>query len=154
MKERCSKKTVIRIMGAYVSWVMGSGFATGQEIFQFFTSYGYKSFALIAIDLAGFVVVGGMLLTAGFRHKDEDDFSPARFFCGRYLGAFYEWFIPVSMFGGMVVLISGAGATLNEYYGLNHDIGALLVAVAAFAAYVAGFQRFVRIVSVIGPVLI
>ena len=63
MKERCSKKTVIRIMGAYVSWVMGSGFATGQEIFQFFTSYGYKSFALIAIDLAGFVVVGGMLLT-------------------------------------------------------------------------------------------
>ena len=154
MKERFSKKTVIRIMGAYVSWVMGSGFATGQEIFQFFTSYGYKSFALIAIDLAGFVVVGGMLLTAGFRHKDEDGFSPARFFCGRYLGAFYEWFIPVSMFGGMVVLISGAGATLNEYYGLNHYIGALLVAVAAFAAYVAGFQRFVRIVSVIGPVII
>lgn len=154
MKERCSKKTVIRIMGAYVSWVMGSGFATGQEIFQFFTSYGYKSFALIAIDLAGFMLVGGMLLTAGCRHSDEEGFSPARFFCGRYLGIFYEWFIPASMFGGMVVLISGAGATLNEYYGLSHCIGAFLVAAAAFAAYVAGFQRFVRIISVIGPVII
>lgn len=154
MKESCSRKTVIRIMGAYVSWVMGSGFATGQEIFQFFTSYGYKSFALIAIDLAGFMLVGGMLLTACCRHRDEADFSPAGFFCGRYLGAFYEWFIPVSMFGGMVVLISGAGATLNEYYGINHYIGAFLVAAAAFAAYVAGFQRFVRIVSIIGPVII
>ncbi len=154
MKERCSKKTVIRIMGAYMSWVMGSGFATGQEIFQFFTSYGYKSFALIAIDLAGFVLVGGMVLVTGCRHRDEPEFSQTRFFCGRYLGAFYDWFIPVSMFAGMVVLISGAGATLSEYYGISHYIGAFLVAAAAFAAYVTGFRRFVRIVSVIGPVII
>ncbi len=154
MKEHCSKKTVIRIMGAYVSWVMGSGFATGQEIFQFFTSYGYKSFALIAINLAGFMLVGGMMLVTGCRHRDEPEFSQTKFFCGRYLGAFYEWFIPISMFAGMVVLISGAGAILNEYYGINHYIGALLVAAAAFAAYAAGFQRFVRIVSVIGPVVI
>ena len=40
MEEKCNKKTVLRIMGAYVAWVMGSGFATGQEILQFFTSYG------------------------------------------------------------------------------------------------------------------
>ena len=37
MEQKCDKKTVIRIMGAYVAWVMGSGFATGQEILQFFT---------------------------------------------------------------------------------------------------------------------
>ena len=29
---RSSKGTVIKIAGAYVAWVMGSGFATGQEI--------------------------------------------------------------------------------------------------------------------------
>lgn len=78
MKERCSKKTVIRLWEPMYRGLWAP-VATGQEIFQFFTSYGYKSFALIAIDLAGFVVVGGMLLTAGFRHKDEDGFSPARF---------------------------------------------------------------------------
>ena len=43
MEGKCNKKTVIKIMGAYVAWVMGSGFATGQEILQFFTSYGYYS---------------------------------------------------------------------------------------------------------------
>lgn len=154
MRNSCSSKTVIRIMGAYVSWVMGSGFATGQEIFQFFTSYGYKSFILITINLAGFMLIGGMILVTGCRHRDDPSFSQTRFFCGKYLGSFYDWFIPISMFAGMVILVSGAGATLNEYYGLNHYIGAFLVAAAAFAAYVIGFQRFVRIISVIGPVII
>jgi uncharacterized membrane protein YkvI len=34
-----TKKT-FAIAGAFIAWIMGSGFATGQEIFQFFTSYG------------------------------------------------------------------------------------------------------------------
>ena len=49
-------RAVIRIAGAYVAWVMGSGFATGQEILQFFTSYGYYSFALLGINLIGFLL--------------------------------------------------------------------------------------------------
>ena len=39
-ESRIDYRNVIRISGAYVAWVMGSGFATGQEILQFFTSYG------------------------------------------------------------------------------------------------------------------
>ncbi|MGX8773838.1 MAG: YkvI family membrane protein [Bacillota bacterium] len=148
---RSSKATVIRIAGAYVAWVMGSGFATGQEILQFFTSYGYTSVILIAMNLAGFLLIGPMILQAGFENGDESHF---RYFCGKGLGTFYDWFLPVSMFAGMVILISGAGATLHEYYGLNHYVGALIMAAAALAAYVAGFQRFVRVVSFIGPAII
>ena len=51
-------------------------------------------------------------------------------------------------------LISGAGATLEEYYGLNHYVGALLMAAMALTAYLIGFHRFVRIVSFIGPAII
>lgn len=154
MEDKCNKKTVIRIMGAYVAWVMGSGFATGQEILQFFTSYGYKSFILLIISLAGFLIIGPAILEAGYNHKDEEGFSHFRFFCGSKIGRFYEWFIPVSIFAAMVILISGAGATLNQYYGLNHYVGALLMAVMAFVAYVAGFQRFVKVVSFVGPAII
>ena len=58
------------------------------------------------------------------------------------------------MFAGMIILISGAGATLHEYYGLNHYVGALIMAAAALTAYIAGFQRFIRVVSFIGPAII
>ena len=152
MKEmRSNKGTVIKIAGAYVAWVMGSGFATGQEILQFFTSYGYTSVILIVMNLAGFLLIGPMILQAGFENGDESHFQ---YFCGRRLGTFCDWFLPVSMFAGMVILISGAGATLQEYYGLNHYVGALIMAAAALTAYIAGFQRFIRVVSFIGPAII
>lgn len=147
-------KNVIRIMGAYVAWVMGSGFATGQEILQFFTSYGYLSFALVAINLAGFLVIGPAIVEAGQLHREDEDFNQFRYFCGKRAGAFYQWFVPLSMFAAMVILISGAGATLQEYYGFNHYVGALAMAVLAFIAYLAGFQRFVKVVSFIGPTII
>ena len=108
MKEmRSNKGTVIKIAGAYVAWVMGSGFATGQEILQFFTSYGYTSVILIVMNLAGFLLIGPMILQAGFENGEESHF---RYFCGKRLGTFYDWFLPVSMFAGMVILISGSGA--------------------------------------------
>ena len=153
-EQTSNVKAVIRTAGAYVAWVMGSGFATGQEILQFFTSYGYRSFILLGVNLAGFLLIGPMILKAGYDHKDDPGYDHFVYFCGRKLGAFYTWFLPVSMFAGMVILISGSGAALQEYYGLNHYAGALLMAAMALAAYIAGFQRFVRAVSFIGPVMI
>ena len=147
-------KSIIRIAGAYVAWVMGSGFATGQEILQFFTSFGYKSFALIALNLVGFLLIGPMILEAGQAHNRIEGHSHFQYFCGKKLGTFYDWFLPLSMFAGMVILISGAGATLEEYYGLNHYVGALIMAAAALIAYIVGFQRFVKVVSFIGPTII
>ncbi len=146
--------TVLQIAGAYVAWVMGSGFATGQEILQFFTSYGYHSFVLIGMNLLGFLLIGPMILKAGREHADDLAYDHFNYFCGRRLGTVYSWFLPLSMFAGMVILISGAGATMKEYYGVNHYVGALIMAAMALAAYIIGFQRFVRIVSLIGPAII
>jgi len=147
-------RSVLRIAGAYVAWVMGSGFATGQEILQFFTSYGFYSFILLLINLAGFLLIGPQILRQGRLHAGDPSYNHFEFFCGRKLGIFYSWYLPISMFAGMIILISGSGATLEEYYGLNHYVGALIMAALALAAYIIGFQRFVRIVSKVGPIMI
>lgn len=147
-KNKTNWTSVIRIAGAYVAWCMGSGYATGQEIFQFFTSYGYQSFLVLAINLVGFLIIGPSLLMEA---RANDHF---RFYCGKTLGTIYEWILPISLFAGMIILISGAGATLHEYYNLNHYVGALIMAALAFIAYAIGFHRFVKVVSFIGPVII
>ena len=82
-------RNVIRIAGAYVAWVMGSGFATGQEILQFFTSYGYYSFILLGINLAGFLVIGPMILEAACANRDNPGYNHFVYFCGRKLGWLY-----------------------------------------------------------------
>lgn len=153
-EERLDKKAVFRCAGGFVAWVIGSGFATGQEVLQFFTSYGFASYFIILINLAGFLVVGKVLLTTGYRNREDEGFQQFQYYCGNKMGAFYSWLIPITLLPVMSVLISGAGATLSEYYGLNHYVGALIMAVAILIAYFIGFNRLVSVLSFVGPSII
>lgn len=112
--DSCDIRAVIKFAGAFIAWIIGSGFATGQEILQFFSSYGYCSYGVVLLNLLGFLFLGQVLLTTGYDHRDERDFNHFIFFCGKKAGRFYSWLIPVTLLMIMAVLISGAGATLSE----------------------------------------
>lgn len=154
VQDKCSKKSVIKFAGAFIAWVIGSGFATGQEVLQFFTSYGYFSYGVVFINLVGFLFLGQVLLVTGYEHKTEIAFNHFKYFCGEKLGAFYSWLIPITLILIMPILISGAGATIYEYYGINHYIGSGVMAGMVLCAYLIGFERLIKIVSTIGPVII
>lgn len=152
--NKSNKKAVIRYAGAFIAWVIGSGFATGQELLQFFTSYGYSSYGVVILNLIGFIFISQILFTTGFDKKSDTSFNHFKYFCGEKLGTFYSLLIPVTLILIMSVLLSGAGATLSEYYGINHYIGTAIMAVMVLGAYLIGFERLVKVVSKIGPVII
>jgi uncharacterized membrane protein YkvI len=149
-----SKGTILKFAGAFMAWVIGSGFATGQEILQFFSSFGYYSFIEILINLAGFLLIGTLILKNGYDHRGVENFNHFKYYCGNILGTFYSWAIPITLILSMSVLISGAGATLSEYYGVNHYVGAAIMAAMVLAAYLAGFDNLVKVVSLIAPAII
>lgn len=155
MKEKLNLGRVIKLSGAYIAFTIGSGFATGQEIIQFYTSYGWASVGAILISMFLFAWVGASVMGMGFDNKQQGK-NPGAYqqFCGKYLGTFYEYFVVFFLFCVVVVLISGAGATLNEYYGLNHLIGSGIMAVLIYVAYVFGLKGLINIVGTIGPVII
>ncbi len=147
-------KEKVKFAGAFIAWVIGSGFATGQEVLRFFASFGYFSYGIILLNLAGFIFLSQTIIGAGYEHKTETGFNHCKYFCGERLGTFYTWLIPVTLTFIMPVLISGAGATLQEYYGVKHFIGAAIMAAMVLCTYLIGFGRLIRIVSVIGPFII
>lgn len=155
MKQKLNVGRVIKYAGAYIAFIIGSGFATGQEIIQFYTSYGYWSIGAILISMFFFAWVGATVMRLGYESKDKADTTGAyQIFCGKYLGTFYEYFVAFFLFCVVVVMISGAGATLNEYYGLNHLVGSALMAIIVYVAYVFGLKGLVNIIGTIGPVII
>lgn len=54
-----------RIAMAYIGTVVGAGFATGQEILQFFTRYGFPSYWAILCSVILFIVVGRSIMFYG-----------------------------------------------------------------------------------------
>lgn len=137
---RCDKKAVMKYAGAFIAWVIGSGFATGQEILQFFTSYGYYSYGVVVLNLVGFLFLGHMLMTTGYAHKKDGGFNHFTYYCGKRAGTFYSWLVLGTLLLLIAVLVSGAGAALSEYYGLNRYIGSLITSALVLGAYLVGFS--------------
>lgn len=50
-------------MGAVLAFAIGSGFASGQELLQYFTAYGYESILVGAVFLAIFIYSNGYVTT-------------------------------------------------------------------------------------------
>lgn len=149
-----NSRIIIKYAGAFIAWTIGSGFATGQEILQFFSSYGMASYGIVFINLAGFLLLGLTIVLTGFTHQNEKKFNNFHFFCGEKLGTVYSWLIPATLFLIMSVLTSGAGAALYEYFGISRSVGSAIMAAMVLCAYLAGFKKLISIVSMIGPVII
>ena len=145
---------VIKFAGAVIATLIGSGFASGQEAMQFFAAYGTLGIVGCVIAIVLFAVMSGVLLDYGFKHKGADDFSAFRTFCGRYLGTFMEWFTILFCFLVEIIMVSGAGATLNQYFGVPQIVGSGLMALLVLVSALFGLRRIVDILGSIGPVTI
>ena len=154
MKNNVNIINVVKFAGAYVAFVIGSGFATGQEILQFFTSNGIWSIGSILISMAMFSFFASVVIGSGYEYRDDDNFKPYQHFCGKYLGKIYDIITPICLFLILVVMVSGAGATLNEYYGLNVQMGSAIMVALVLVAFLFGLDNLINIVGLLGPAIL
>ncbi len=153
-KDVISMKNVFRFAGAYIAIIIGSGFATGQEIMQFFSAYGLKSVPGAIISMILFAFIGAMLIRFGYVHKDNDSIDYYKYYFGKIYGKFLEYFVPIFCFMVLVVMISGAGATIEQYFGLNHLVGSLLMSILVFFVTILGLRKMVDVIGALGPLTI
>lgn len=154
MEGKTSKLNVMKFAGAFIAFIIGSGFATGQEIMQFFTSNGLYSLVSIIISLILFTYFGSTIMSCGFDYGSLKNYRPYKYFCGNKVGLFYEYFVPVLLFISVIVMISGAGATLQEYYGLNYYVGCAMMTILVLIAFLCGLDSLINIIGLIGPVIV
>ncbi len=151
MSDKMSFWRITKYAGAFIAFMIGSGFASGQEIMQFFTSYGIWSIGGILISMFLFSWSGSVLMKWGYKNKDNPDASAFHYYCGKIIGTFFDWFIPIFLFAVVVVMVSGAGATVNQYYGLPQWVGAGAMAIIATLSVMLGLKRLIDIIGVLGP---
>lgn len=154
MKEKIRIRSVLKYAGAYIALEIGSGFATGQEILQFYTSYGVMSIGTALISMILFAWAGGSIMKIGHEEGEAGREKPYQLLCGKVMGTFYEYFVLLYLFAVLAVMISGAGAALQEYCGISYYAGGLVMALLTFCAFAFGLSKLIDIVGLIGPVII
>lgn len=119
-------KTTFQVAATYVGAVMGAGFASGQEIQQFFARFGNWGLIGVVVSSVLFSLLGWGMLDLQDRWKitSYNDF----FNCllGPRLGRWADKLVSILLFVGMLAMISGSGALFHEYFGFSKWLGILL----------------------------
>ena len=154
MDNSVSFRKVIVYAGSYVATVIGSGFATGQEIMQFFSFYGLSGIIACLVSMALFAFLGMEVLNRGRLVKPKDSTKIFSLYTGKTIGKFLDWFVPAFLFAVLVVMISGSGATLSEYYGLSPHVGRIGMIVLSYLSVSFGVDKLSKVLGNIGPIII
>ena len=150
-----SIRKVAIIAGAIIAFLIGSGFATGQEILQYFASRGYIGvFGTGALVLVLMTFVCIQFIAIGRAQRFERPTDIYRFLCGKVVGTFFDWFSMVFVFMSFWVMVAGAGAVFAEHYGLSAWIGGLGLAIVVGITGVLGLNGLVEVIGKIGPIIV
>lgn len=153
--EKTSILRVITYAGAIIAFLIGSGFATGQEILQYFSSYGYWGvFGTGALVLGLMTYVAVEFFSVGHARKFERPSLIFHYYCGKHLGTFFDFFSILFVFLSFTVMVAGAGAVFEEHYGLSKYIGGVGLAVAVGISVWFGLKSLVDVIGKIGPLIV
>jgi uncharacterized membrane protein YkvI len=145
---------VISYAGAFIAFLIGSGFATGQEVLQYFSSYGYGGVMGVIVVFLLFLYVGADFMLVGQEKQFKKSNDIYRYYCGNIVGTFYDYFSIAFIYMSFIVMIGGAGAAINQQYGLPETFGGVLIGVLAVATVVFGLGRIVDVIGKIGPAIV
>ncbi|WP_339228491.1 hypothetical protein NSQ77_01725 [Oceanobacillus sp. FSL K6-2867] len=142
-------KNILKIGSAFIGVIVGAGFASGQEVLQYFTSFGVMGIVGAVIASALFAYVGMVLVWLGSRSQTASHKEVIYNISGRYLGKAVDYILIFTLFGVGVVMIAGAGSNLNQQFGLPYVFGTTLMLLLVI---LTGMLKVDRIVSIIGSI--
>jgi uncharacterized membrane protein YkvI len=115
------------ISATFIGTVIGAGFASGQEIYQFFSIYGIYGFAGIALAVIVMGWAGAKIFKIGYMLKPRSYYEFLVYIFGRRLTPVIDLLLFLFFIVLMGVMFAGSG-TLFETLDLGYWFGVVLTA--------------------------
>lgn len=143
-----------QIAAIYMGTIVGAGFATGQEILQFFTRFGSWGTYAIIFSTFLFIWLGYkvMLLAYQIKAKSYEDLNIALF--GEKLGFIISLFMLVVLLGVSAVMLAGAGTVFEENFDLSYQLGLIVTGIACFFLLLRGMHAIIAVNSIVVPIML
>ena len=143
----------IEITSLYIGVIMGAGFASGRECWQFFGVFGQKGYYGAIASTICFVLIACML-TFIARHKNTADLgkliSP---FDSKYIEGVIGWVLAIIYYSMIIAMTAAGGSLLNQQFGISKVFGGIIIAVLCIVTVLGDFERVSKVFSLLVPVL-
>lgn len=161
MNKKFSITSMIAICGACISFYIGAGFATMQEVVQYEASYGSLFPVVILVAATIYVYTNISFATNGNRLKLERGGDIYETYCGvfgkrfgKIASIFFDYFSAFFCYMSFVVMCGGASSTVAQQWGLPKGVGAVALTVLVISTTVLGLNGILKTLGKIGPIII
>lgn len=149
-------KDILKVVFVIIGTMIGAGFASGQEIYLFFFSYGIEG--IIGLFISSLIV--GIVIYKTFKIVDKYGTGTYKEFLDvlmkkngkikAIINTIINLFILITFF----IMIAGFGAYFEQELGLNSLIGSSILAIVTFIIFMTSVKGVVKANELLVPVLI
>ncbi|MDH6603768.1 putative membrane protein YkvI [Bacilli bacterium PM5-9] len=141
------------ITTTFIGAIFGAGFVSGQELLQFYASYGlYCIFGLLLMFIL-YVTLAYMSMSLAYDKKVTSyeevivgDNEKAKSICNITIN--------VILFFVLIIMFAGAGALLNNFFGVSKFFGSIGLALVVMLICLNGANGIVKVFSFIVPTMV
>jgi uncharacterized membrane protein YkvI len=156
--RRCvlAKKGVsaFKVAATYIGTIVGAGFATGQEVLQFFTNFGAWGLLGLLLATLMFALFGYIIMGLGQQLNARSHQEIVNRTGGRFLGAAIDYIIVFFLFGALAAMLAGTGALFTQQFRLPALLGSLVMGVLTVLTVLHGIKGVINAISYVVPFLI
>ncbi len=147
------KLSFFNVAALYVGTLMGAGFASGREGWQFFGVFGSKGY--LGLVIAGLLFMAlGMMVSYIARTLDTDDMGKIIVFTDHpKLTAAMGYFMAAILYTVIISMSAAGGSFLAQQFGLPQAVGGIIIVVLVIITVLGDFERVSNVFRLIVPAL-
>lgn len=146
-------KKVLSIALAYVGIIVGAGLSSGQDLMQYFIGFGVLG--IVGVIILGFLnaVFGRIIVGLGSYYRSTDHSEVLSEIAHPITNKILDFSLIISCFIIGFVMIAGAGANLNQQFGLDPGIGALICSLLVILVSFLDFEKITNVIGIFTPIV-
>ncbi len=153
-KNNCIKPlTFFNVAALYVGTLMGAGFASGREGWQFFGVFGTKGYMGLMISGALFMIIGMMVSYIARKKNTQDMGRIIDFTDSPKVSAAIGYLMAGILYTIIISMSAAGGSFLHQQFGLPQFVGGLLIVILVIITVLGDFERISKIFRLITPAL-
>lgn len=144
---------ILQIAAVFIGTIVGAGLASGQEITQFFSTYGYMSFIGIIICCFIYIILGRIIINLSIKYNLKS-YSDLIFLVNpSFIGKAIDIIMGLFLISSAAIILAGSGALLHEFFGMSPLVGIFIMVSISLYVLLMDTKGLIEINSFIVPSL-
>ncbi|WP_350343658.1 hypothetical protein PRVXT_002974 [Proteinivorax tanatarense] len=148
------EKRGIKLALTYCGAIIGAGFATGQEVVQFFSVFKLEGILGGGIATAMFIFFAYVILDIVLNEKISDHKDLINVIVGKKGAIAFDFIIMFFLFSGFTIMISAAVTLLTTYIITSKTIAVIVFLIMINLIFYTGMEGVIKANSILVPILV